>query len=167
MSHKGGFTIIEIVIVIVILGIAMLPLLTMYANVAVNSADSQVMRVSSFLGQNLMEEILTKRYDEEQDGPPWTRKDELGCTADGEDATDKSTFDDVDDFIDWLPPGNIYFQGFNNYTVETVVLYVDPDDLDTEASIGDGEYTDFKRIKVTIKFGGIDKVSIVSVKQGY
>lgn len=160
-----GFTLIEIVIVIVVLGIAMLPLLMMYTNVVVKSTDSQAMRVSSALGQDLMEEILSKRYDENPE-EPWTEKQDLG--VDGvENPADKTTFDDVDDFVDWAPPGDEYFPGFNNYTAGVGVIYVNPDDLNTDAGVAPTEDTDFKKITVTIRYRGSDKLDIVSVKQGY
>ncbi len=164
-----GFTLIELVITIVILGIAMSPLLVMYGNIVVKSTESQVMRVSSFLGQDLMEEILSKRYDENEGGN-WTQKINLGCVVDGEDPTNKNTFDDVDDFIDWAPPGDIYFgEDFSSYTAQVQVFYVNPQDLNNrpQPDIGDNEYTHFKKIIVTIKHRGSDILDIVSVKQGY
>ena len=166
-----GFTLIELVITIVILGIAMSPLLVMYGNIVVKSTESQVMRVSSFLGQDLMEEILSKRYDEKityEGGPPWTERLDLGLDA-GEHPGNKDEFNDVDDFIDWAPPGDIYFgEGFNNYTAQVQVFYVDPYvNLNEEADIEDDGYTDFKKIIVTIKHRGSDRLEMVSVKQGY
>ncbi len=164
-----GFTLIELVITIVILGIAMAPLLVMYGNIVVKSTESQVMRVSSFLGQDLMEEILSKRYDEKityEDAPPWTERQDLGLDA-GEHPGIKDEFDDVDDFIDWAPSDDVFFEGFNNYTAQVQVFYVNPKDLDTEALIADDEYTHFKKIIVTIKHRGSDRLEMVSVKQGY
>ena len=168
--NNRGFTLIELVITIVILGIAMSPLLVMYGNIVVKSTESQVTRVSSFLGQDLMEEILSKRYDEIEEGN-WTQKINLGCVADGEEPTDKTTFDDVDDFIDWAPSDNVFFEGFNNYTAQVQVVYVHPGELDPEGEpdppIEDTASADFKRITVIIKHRGSDRLEMVSVKQGY
>ncbi len=163
-----GFTLIELVISIVILGVAMSPLLVMYGNIVVKSTESQVMRVASFLGQDLMEEILSKRYDEIEGGG-WTPKIALGVD-DPEDPTNKNTFDDVDDFItedNWEP--DTFFEGFSNYTAQVQVFYVNPQDLNNrpQPDIGDNEYTDFKKIIVTIRHRGSDRVEMVSVKQGY
>jgi len=171
ITDNQGLTLIEIVIVIVVLAIAMLPLLSMFANVVRDSAEEQIIPTANLLAQELMEEIISKRYDEMEypgfkDGSyTWTQKRYLGPdTGTGEDSQDKSTFDDVDDFKDWLEDPLPNFPG---YSSRVEVFYVFPGDLDTEATIGNRESTDFKKIKVFISFQGEEKVSLVSVKQGF
>lgn len=93
-----GITLIEMIVVIVVLGIAIPPLLNMWADVSWRSSRSETLADASFYTQELMEEIKTKRFDEKTSGP-WTNTSGFGATADGENSGNRSTFDDVDDFV--------------------------------------------------------------------
>jgi len=172
--NKKGLSLIEIVLVIIILGIAMLPLLITYANVITRGMKRETISIATGLATELMEEIESKRYDENESSP-WTEKQNLGVeTGDGEIRTDKDTFDDVDDFIttgsrSWIPP-DPPFDGFPGYSVHVEIHYVKPenlDDINPEPPVGPTEYTDFKKIIVTISHSQAGNVRLVSVKQGY
>lgn len=96
---KKGVTLIEMVSIIVVLGLSIPVLLTMWADVAWRSSRSEVIADAIFYSQQLMEEIKSKRFDRETFSP-WTDSGNLGVdTGDGEVAADKNTFDDVDDFL--------------------------------------------------------------------
>lgn len=88
---KRGITLIEMVAVIVVLGISIPVLLTMWSDVAWRSARSEVIADAAFYAQALMEEIKMKAFDE-NDSSPWSSS--LGTEA-GESYAD---YDDVDDF---------------------------------------------------------------------
>ncbi len=170
IANKRGMTLIEIIIVIVVLSIAMLPLLVMYSNVVSKSAEGQFVPTAALLGQDLIEEIESKYYDEVQvagSGPPWTLKQNLGIDA-GEVAVNKNTFDDVDDFKDWTEST---ISGYPNYSSSVEVYYVNADDLDNHQNpdppIANNEYTDFKKIIVTISHSQIGDIELVTVMQGY
>jgi len=89
-------TLIEVILAIVILSVAVTADLTLLAQVGHDSVRSEVMVRATGLGQGLMEQILSKRYDEllEITGGNWST---LGLDL-GEIPGDVSTFDDVDDF---------------------------------------------------------------------
>lgn len=91
MTRKG-LTLIEMVSIIVVLGLAIPVLLTMWADVAWRSSRSEVVSDAIFYAQQLMEEIRSKDYDENPT-EPWTNPGNLG--TDGE---AYPNFDDVDDF---------------------------------------------------------------------
>ena len=78
--------------------------------------------------------------------------------------TVKADFDDVDDFKDWQENP---ISGYPAYSSTVDIYYVNSGDLDTEASIGDTEYTDFKKITVKIFREGEEKASLVTMRQGY
>lgn len=147
---------IEVVIVIIILGIAMLPLLITYANVANTGMQREAITIATSLAQTLMEEIESKRYDENAD-PPWT--DPLSLGPDGETGRD-TDYDDVDDFNEYSENP---IPGFGGYTSSVSISYVQPGDLDTPV----GTTTDFKRIEVTISHSKAGNVRLVSVRQRY
>lgn len=96
-------TLIEMIVVIVVLGVAIPPLLNMWADVSWRSVRSETLADASFYAQGLMEEIKSKRYDEKT-AAPWTNSAGFGAASDGENAGNKTTFDDVDDFIGCTDP---------------------------------------------------------------
>ncbi|MCK4245055.1 MAG: prepilin-type N-terminal cleavage/methylation domain-containing protein [Candidatus Omnitrophica bacterium] len=165
--RKEGLSLIEIVIVIIILSIAMLPLLVTYANVINKGMSREAISVVSALATELMEEIESKRYDENPD-PPWTQKQNLG--VDGvEDSTNKDTFNDVDDFKGYSKdPISDEFPG---YSVQIEVYYVHPEDLNEhqnpDPTILVTDYTDFKKIVVTVSHEEAGNIELVSVMGGY
>ena len=102
-----GITLIEMIVVIVVLGIAIPPLLTMWANVSWRSSRSEALADASFYAQELMEEVKTKRFDENTTSP-WNTALGINPTTKGldtvnnETAVNKTNWDDVDDFNGYL-----------------------------------------------------------------
>lgn len=92
-----GLTIIELVVVIVVLGLAIPPLLTSWANIGWRSARSEALADATFYAQQLLEEIKSKRFDEKTVSP-WTSSGNFGYDT-GENGNNKDTFNDVDDFV--------------------------------------------------------------------
>lgn len=82
------------VALIVLMGVAIPPLMTMWADTAWRSGKAESSADAGFYAQELMEEIKTKAYDEKKlddSGPPWSSS----LAADGE---SYPNFDDVDDY---------------------------------------------------------------------
>jgi len=108
-----GVTLIEMVIFIVIVGIAVTAVMTVYINVGRTGADPMVRIRSIELGQSMLEEILLKAYDNStpvgggcvqfssgsrcSSGPSATAQSAAGFGSDGE---SRATFNDVDDYHD-------------------------------------------------------------------
>ncbi|MFV1982854.1 MAG: prepilin-type N-terminal cleavage/methylation domain-containing protein [Thiohalomonadales bacterium] len=133
----SGFTLIEIVIVIVFISIAMVGVLSAYTNAMRNSAAPMHQIRAIKLAQAYMEEILNKRFDEAsgQGGLPRCGSSDTGslaCTSVGSFGADsgetRSLYDDVDDFhgINEQPPidslGNVRTD-YDNYRTEISVSY--------------------------------------------
>ncbi|TAN60802.1 prepilin-type N-terminal cleavage/methylation domain-containing protein [bacterium] len=142
-SNKG-LTIIELVVVIVVLGLAIPPLLTMWANVAWRSAASELLADSAFYAQQLMEEIKSKDF-VDPDDPNNTN---LGVNS-GESSNDRTTFDDVDDFAGCADAS--VTTPAAGYTRSTAVDYVN---LSGSAWQMSGSPTDYKRIVITVSRSG-------------
>lgn len=102
MNNKG-ITLIEMVAVIVVLGTSIPFLMTMWSDTTWRSARSEALVDGSFYAQQLMEEIKTKRFDENSASPwsgslgPDTSTVGLNGTA-NETAIGRDNWDDVDDF---------------------------------------------------------------------
>lgn len=85
------------VAIIVILGLTIPVLLTMWADVAWRSARSEQLADATFYAQQLMEEVRSKRFDDKS-GQPWTNSASFGVDT-GESSSNSAGFDDIDDFI--------------------------------------------------------------------
>ncbi len=108
-----GVTLIEMVIFIVIVGIAVTAVMTVYINVGRTGADPLVRIRSLELGQSILEEILLKAYDNNaplgggcvqfssgsrcSSGPSAAAQ---SATSFGSDGEARATFNDVDDYHD-------------------------------------------------------------------
>ncbi|MBU2437380.1 MAG: type II secretion system GspH family protein, partial [Candidatus Omnitrophica bacterium] len=92
---KRAITLIEIIAVIVVLAIAIPTLSIMLVNASWSSARSEALADAAIYAQELMEEIKSKRFDENASSP-WSST--LGVDS-AESSSDRTTFDDVDDFV--------------------------------------------------------------------
>ncbi|MEK6726174.1 MAG: type II secretion system protein [Deltaproteobacteria bacterium] len=163
--NKKGFTLIEVVMVIVLLGI-MLPGIMMYFIQGVkDSVDSQRRTTAIFLAEGLMEEIRSKRWDE----VAVINATCSNASVIGTDAEARIGYDDIDDFngINNTPPSDSQGAAMLNYAgfqQQVTVSYVNPAALDTAV----GGPTCYKRILVTITdTGSAETISLVSLMTGY
>ncbi len=99
---EKGVNLTELVAVLVVAGIAIPVLLTMWANISWRSIGSEGVADASFYAQELLEEIKAKKYDE-RSASPWTSPPNLGPDP-GENLNNASTFNDADDFINATDP---------------------------------------------------------------
>lgn len=111
-----GITLIEMVVIIVVMGLAIPALMTMWANVAWKSSCSEALANAFFYAQELMEVIKSKRFDEKTIAP-YTNSNNFGVDTD-ENSNNNATFDDVDDFVGatdtWVTtPANKYSRFVN------------------------------------------------------
>ncbi len=147
-ASKKGMTLIEAVTAIVVAGIGAGGFVSLYLSAMSGYAEAEVRTVAAFLAQGLMDETKSKRFDEQYVTP---FSESLGTDA-SEDAGDKTTFDDVDDFDGWSETAT----GFSGYTISTSVNYVKGGTLD---EVSDSP-TGFKRITVRVSVGG-EAVSVL------
>ena len=130
-AAERGFSLVEVVITIVVIGIALLAAVSGWSNIARNSADVLWQTKVSYLGQAYLEEILSQRYDENTPlggGICNPCSSVLGPEADEV----RTTFDDVDDFNGLSEPATGLFlqivggapvQAYVGYNVSVTVTY--------------------------------------------
>lgn len=155
---NGGLTIIELVIVIVVLGLAIPPLLTSWADIGWRSVRSEVLADATFYAQALLEEIKSKRFDE-NGSSPWSSS--LGPeSGESRTGTGTSAFDDVDDY------NGCSDSPATSYNRSATVNYAALSGTTWQNS---GSITNFKRIAVTVsRSDGLAKdVSLVTIVAGY
>ncbi len=138
---QRGISLIEMVVAIVVIGLAIPALTRNWYDVTVRSSRSEAMADAGFYAAQMMENITALRFDEELN-PPWTPKEQFGCgRQDENDETGADSFDDVDDY-----------DGYSNTTQDRFLRTVQVDyiSLDGAAWQTAGVETDFKRVEVRV-----------------
>ncbi len=136
-KNKSGFTLIDTIIGIVIIGFALTSIITVISNLYVKSIRIETLAKGTTYANSVMNYIRVHRFDENYNtsGSPWTYP--LG--------QDGGDYDDIDDFIgaDWSIPGysDIGYQATSNvFYVDHLINLID----------ACGYITDYKRIVVTV-----------------
>lgn len=189
MIRSRGFTLIESIIAIIVLGIAMVTITSFLVPQVASSADPHYQNRSVALGQSLMNQILARGFDEHSDfDGGLIRCGDAGATAcsapnelgvDGSEAT-PAAFNDVDDYIGcWYtdttesacvsstkyPLANILDENiedsYANFRVEISVFYDQNMDGTNDNTIGT-----MKRVEIQI-FGGNNRYSVIAYKGNY
>jgi MSHA pilin protein MshD len=146
-----GISLIEMIAVIVVLAIAIPTLLAMLADVGWRSGRREAMADTLLYVQELMEEIVSKDFEDPDQTPVFGP--ETGETS-------RSDYDDVDDFDDYSDnPAPGYDRSVN----------VDYVELISSTWQSAASSTDFKRVTVTVGRDDnlISEVSSLTIKASY
>ena len=147
-TDNRGATLIEAVTAILVLGIAIPPLVALFTEIAAHSVDDTYQGVAATYVDALMEEIVSKAFED---------PDEASGSFGTEEGS-RSAYDDIDDYdgLSNSPPKRLDGTDLDDYggltrsvTVDNVTA-ADPDPITPEV---DGS-TEFKRIKVTVTWTG-------------
>ena len=88
MRRQSAFTLIEIIVTIIVIGIAGTALLSVFTNMIRGSADPVIQQQATTIGEAYLEEIMLRAYDDPQVA-------ESGGAEAGE---TRPTYDDVQDY---------------------------------------------------------------------
>jgi len=164
--HSQGFTLIEIIVTIVILG-AVAGIMVPFFNAIVHSPDPVIREQAISLGQAMMDEIMAKRWDENTPmggGPLATTESARGATPAtpiaslGVDAGEnRTTYDDVDDYNGINEVSNFTDQNgaafvLTGYRRQVSVCYIasNTSPIDHNPASCSATTTDTKRVVVAI-----------------
>jgi len=142
---QRGVTLIDLIITIIILAIAVPPMVGVFITSTRNSTFGVTMARANHLASNLLEEVRSKRWDENTGAASATLGPDTGES--------RATYDDVDDFIvvvNESPPKDsqgVAMSGFTGFRQEVSVCYVASADLNTCLGSGTSNY---KKITVTV-----------------
>ena len=165
MREEKGFTLLELVLVILVLGIGISGVAIYFTQTAYDSSRGQLTATAVILAQDINEEIRAKCWDETSttalpcNGPVIAS---LPLAPEGE---GRATFDDIDDFngLNNNPPQDsqgMPMAAFPVYTRSAAVCYVNSGALNSCV----GGPTPFKRVTATVSWGSAgDQVQIISV----
>lgn len=163
-KKSNGFTLIEILIALVILSMGIVMLITMFTVGMDGVVANQKRTQATNLAQDLMDEIMGKNFDETSSG---TAPGNLGPEL-GESSTDRSTWDDVDDYLGLesgeSPPRDAVdneLTSYNDFTRYASVWYVQSTDLNTPEITNS---TELKRISVWVSHSEISDVVVIDLK---
>ncbi|ELA8132384.1 type II secretion system protein [Vibrio parahaemolyticus] len=199
MKKSSGMTLIEMIIAIVLMGIAMVAFTSFLVPQIRDSAIPHYQTRAAALGQGFMSQILSRGFDQwsdfdggtvrcgepkdnpHPDNPLNLCSSTLGVDTDyGEDASNPSSFNDVDDYIgcwststtasqcDGFPRGNISdvlgadsTEQYKNFRLEVSVAY---DDLTDKAP---DEITEYKKVTLRIFAGNTQPLTLTAIKGNY
>ncbi|EHU5175251.1 type II secretion system protein [Vibrio parahaemolyticus] len=199
MKKSSGMTLIEMIIAIVLMGIAMVAFTSFLVPQIRDSAIPHYQTRAAALGQGFMSQILSRGFDQwsdfdggtvrcgepkdspHPDNPLNLCSSTLGVDTDyGEDASNPSSFNDVDDYIgcwststtafqcDGISRGNISdvlgadsTEQYKNFRLEVSVAY---DDLTDKAP---DEITEYKKVTLRIFAGNTQPLTLTAIKGNY
>lgn len=163
--NQKGFTFIEIIMVIVLLGIIMPGVMLYFIQGVKNSADSQRRVTAIFLAEGLMEEIRSKSWDNYTGINPCLNASPIL----GPDGEGRANYNDIDDFngINNTPPQDsqgVAMANYPGFSQQATISYVNPYNLNAPI-VGP---TCYKNIEVRIvDVGSNETISLVSLMTGY
>lgn len=153
---RSGFVLVEVTIAYVLLIFALVSLVPVFIVAIRAGASTEQLQVATYLSNELMEEVRMRKWDERTaiGGGHVAAPSTLG--RDGtESATDKTTYDDVDDFNGWteLVPRDPVMRSlpaFKSYRRSVAVAYVNA------AMSASAVVTDYKTITVCTRTAKIN-----------
>lgn len=193
MKKSSGMTLIEMIIAIVLMGIAMVAFTSFLVPQIRDSAIPHYQTRAAALGQGFMSQILARGFDENSDfdggtvrcgenGVSCTDVNKLGADTklDGSLETKPIDFNDIDDYIgcwsasttasqcDGSPRGNISdvlgADSTEQYKNFRLEVSVAYDDLTDKAP---DEITDYKKVTLRIFAGNTQPLTLTAIKGNY
>ncbi len=126
-NSDSGFTLIELVMIIIVLAVGLLGVLKALNYATSHSTDPMIQIRSIELGQRYLDEILPMRFNENtpDSGIPACSAGGIPCAAIGTDGEARANFDDVDDFNGLVETP----AGYPGYTVSVAVVDASGDNI--------------------------------------
>jgi len=155
VTARNGFSLIEVIMIIVIVAVAIPTLLIIVGQEAKQGVEPELRVTATNVGQQLLEEIRTKCWDANLiSGGVCGAATMISYSNIGEDSEGTcgslpcNNYDDIDDYASGaisVPVGGI------SYSASVEVCYVSDSDLKTTSCVTSGSSgTNYKRVAVTV-----------------
>lgn len=166
---KNGFTLIEMVITIVVISIALAAMLGAFSSAMSHSADPMWRNKTIKLAQLYLDEILSKRFDENSPVGGVPANAATSCTSLGKDGAEiRATYDDVDDFHNTTDTTPVGASGSLDASYANYLIAVDITCDDADGAVNrSGSNVHAKRIKVSITPPGQSTMVFYAYKGNY
>jgi MSHA pilin protein MshD len=153
MRRQSAFTLIEIIVTIIVIGIAATALLSVFTSLVRGSADPVIQQQATTIAEAYMEEIMLRAFEDPQGGETGADEGEAG----------RAEYDDVQDYAS-LAPGAAADQ-FGNpiaalaaYTVSVSVSNQDLNGIAAGNSL---------RIDVSVSHPAVDPIMLSAYRTRY
>ena len=156
MRRRRGFTLIEILVTIVVIGIAATALLGVFGNIARSSVDPVIRQQAIAIAEAYLEEILLKDFDDPTDPEQGAASTEAGEPT-------RDLFDDVQDYnhlgtTQVRDQNNVAIPALVDYQVAVTVAGAALNTVPAAASM---------RIRVDVSHPAIATISLVAYRADY
>ncbi len=151
--RQKGFTLIEIIVTIIVIGIAAVALLGVFTNLVRGSADPVIQQQATTIAEAYMEEIMLRAFEDPQ-GP------ETGGQEPGE---SRPNYDDVQDYNSL---GTTEVRDQNNNPIAALVDY-DVTVTVTSDSLSSVPLGSAMRIDVTVTHAAIGNILLTGYRTRY
>jgi MSHA pilin protein MshD len=170
-KRVSGFSLMEMVLTIAIISVSLVVLITAFGGLAKRTADPVLQAKAAFLGQAYMDEIITKRFDEQSPIGGTPACDASSCSATlGPDALpsgateSRTDYDDVDDYTGLIETPSLNALGaarpeYDGFQIAVQVRYAGGD-------FGRPSHT-LKRIEVTVTPPGENGIRFTAYRGNY
>lgn len=153
MRRQGGFTLVEIIVTLVVIGIAAAALLSVFTSAVRGSADPIVQQQAITIAEAYMEEIMLKAFDD-----PVDPEQGMVSTEGGEGS--RVFFDDVQDYNHL---GTLEVRDQNDIPIPALIAYeitvaVTADTINTVAAM---------RIDISVDHPAISPLSLSAYRTDY
>ncbi len=157
--ENRAFTYIEVLIAVLILGLVLIPMLAQFYIGFQGNETSELVTQATDLANDLMEEIKGRRFDENIYPAEPVSTANLGIDS-GENANDRRTFNDVDDYLDYMgwgssPPKSIAGTDLTEFAEFSRQVEVDYVTISGSTWVNSISQTYYKRIRVTVSHSKI------------
>ena len=155
MRKNNGFTLIEIIVTLVVIGIAAVALLSVFTNVIRGSADPVIQQQATTIAEAYLEEILLRPFEDPQGG-------ETGGLEGDE--TGRDDYDDVQDYsaLPAGPPADQFGVPIPALAAYTVTVTIDDPALGTIPANSDA-----LRIDVDVAHAAIGTIRVSGFRTNY
>lgn len=163
--NRRGFILVEISVAYVLLTVGLVALLPVFVMAIKASKSTEKLQVSTYLSQELLEEIRLRKWDQSSAATASyvATPTVIGIDA-GETATNKLTFNDIDDFNGWTEspprdPLNNTIPSFSGYTRSVTVAYANS----SLVVLSTPTTSDYKLVSVCTRTAATNSICLTSL----